>query len=204
MIKRLFDISLAAVGLIVSTPLWLIIPAAIKLEDGGPVFFPQDRVGRGGRSFGALKFRSMVPDAEARTGPVQAAENDPRVTRVGRVLRATAMDELPQLWNIFVGDMSFVGPRPLRPGELEIRGDGRVVRLDEIPGYRERHRIRPGLTGLTQVYAARDISRASKFRLDRLYLKRACFWLDLKLIVLSFWITGCGEWEARERKVYRL
>jgi len=203
MIKRLFDIALAAIGLIVSAPLWAIIPAAIKLEDGGPVFFPQARVGRGGRVFAALKFRSMVPDAEARTGPVQAIANDPRVTRVGRVLRATAMDELPQLWNIFVGDMSFVGPRPLRPGEMEVRGDGRLVRLDEIPGYAERHRVRPGLTGLTQVYASRDISRASKFRLDRLYLRRAGFWLDLKLIALSFWITGRGDWEARGRKVYR-
>jgi len=203
MIKRLFDIALAAIGLIVSAPLWAIIPAAIKLEDGGPVFFPQARVGRGGRVFAALKFRSMVPDAEARTGPVQAIANDPRVTRVGRLLRATAMDELPQLWNIFVGDMSFVGPRPLRPGEMEVRGDGRLVRLDEIPGYAERHGVRPGLTGLTQVYASRDISRASKFRLDRLYLRRAGFWLDLKLIALSFWITGRGDWETRGRKVYR-
>jgi len=203
MIKRLFDITLAAIGLIVSAPLWALIPAAIKLEDGGPVFFPQVRVGRGGRVFAALKFRSMVPDAEARTGPVQAIANDPRVTRVGRLLRATAMDELPQLWNIFVGDMSFVGPRPLRPGEMEVRGDGRLVRLDEIPGYAERHGVRPGLTGLTQVYASRDISRASKFRLDRLYLRRAGFWLDLKLIALSFWITGRGDWEARGRKVYR-
>ena len=84
------------------------------------MLFPQERVGLGGRVFDALKFRSMVPDAEAQTGPVQAAENDPRVTRVGRLLRATAMDELPQLWNIFAGDMSFVGPRPLRPGEVEV------------------------------------------------------------------------------------
>jgi lipopolysaccharide/colanic/teichoic acid biosynthesis glycosyltransferase len=203
MIKRMFDVTLAALGLIVSAPLWLVIPAAIKLEDGGPVFFPQARVGRGGRVFAALKFRSMVPNAEARTGPVQAVEHDPRVTRIGRLLRATAMDELPQLWNILVGDMSFVGPRPLRPGEMEVRGDGRIVRLDEIPGYAERHGVRPGLTGLTQVYAARDISRASKFRLDRLYLRRAGFWLDLKLIALSFWITGRGDWEARGRKVYR-
>src|SRR5207253_10558063 len=124
----------------------------------------QERVGRGGRVFKAWKFRSMIPDAERATGPLQATADDPRVTRVGRMLRATAMDELPQLWNILIGDMSFVGPRPLRPGEVDARGDGHVRRLDEIRGYDERHGVRPGLTGLTQVYAPRDISRASKFR----------------------------------------
>ena len=201
MIKRLFDIVLAAIGLAVSSPVSALIAAAIKLEDGGPVFFPQERIGLGGRVFTALKFRSMVVDAESGSGPVQAGENDPRVTYVGRLLRGTAMDELPQLWNIFVGDMSFVGPRPLRPGEVEVRGDGRLVPLASIPGYEARHEVRPGLTGLTQVYAPRDISRTSKFRLDRLYLRRASFWLDLKLIALSFWITGRAAWESREPKV---
>jgi lipopolysaccharide/colanic/teichoic acid biosynthesis glycosyltransferase len=201
MIKRAFDCALAGVGLIVSAPLSAIIVLAIKAGDRGPVLYRQTRVGYRGRTFEALKFRSMVPDAEARTGPVQATDNDPRITRVGRLLRATAMDELPQLWNIFAGDMSFVGPRPLRPGEVDARGDGQFVRLDEIPGYEERHGVRPGLTGLTQVYASRDISRPSKFRLDRLYLKRAGFCLDLKLILLSFWITGRGEWEKRNRRV---
>ncbi len=201
MMKRVFDASLAAVGLVASSPLWLIIPIAIKLEDGGPIFYPQERVGLNGRVFKALKFRSMRPDAEALTGPVQATENDPRVTRVGRLLRGAAMDELPQLVNILRGDMSFVGPRPLRPGEVDVRGDGQVVHLDEIPGYEERHGVRPGLTGLTQIYAPRDISRAGKFRLDRLYLKRASFWLDVRLILVSFWITARGTWEVRGRKV---
>ncbi len=201
MIKRAFDCTLAGVGLIASAPLWMLIALAIKLEDRGPVLFRQERVGLGGRVFDALKFRSMVPDAEARTGPVQATRNDPRVTRVGRVMRATAMDELPQLWNIFAGDMSFVGPRPLRPGEVEVRGDGQLVPLDQIPGYASRHRVRPGLTGLTQVYASRDITRTSKFRLDQVYLRRASFWLDLKLILLSFWITGTGAWDKRNRRL---
>jgi lipopolysaccharide/colanic/teichoic acid biosynthesis glycosyltransferase len=201
MIKRLFDAALAAAGLLISSPLWFLIPIAVKLEDGGPIFFPQERVGLGGRVFMALKFRSMRPHAEALTGPVQATENDPRVTRVGRLLRATAQDELPQLVNILRGDMSFVGPRPLRPGEVDVRGDGQVTQLDEIPGYHERHGVRPGLTGLTQVFAPRDISRASKFRLDRLYIKRAGFWLDLRLIFLSLWITVRGTWEVRGRKV---
>jgi lipopolysaccharide/colanic/teichoic acid biosynthesis glycosyltransferase len=200
-IKRAFDCTLSGVGLVASAPLWMLIAMAIKLEDGGPVFFRQTRVGLGGRTFDALKFRSMVPDAEARTGPVQAIENDPRITRIGRIMRATAMDELPQLWNIFAGDMSFVGPRPLRPGEVEVRGDGQLMLLDQIPGYEARHRVRPGLTGLTQVYAPRDISRTSKFRLDQVYLKRAGFWLDLKLILLSFWITGTGAWEKRNRRL---
>ena len=201
MIKRAFDCALAGVGLVLSAPLWALIAIAIRLEDRGPVFFRQPRVGLGGRVFDALKFRSMVPDAEARTGAVQATEHDPRVTRVGRVLRSTAMDELPQLWNIFAGDMSFVGPRPLRPGEVEVRGDGQLVQLDQIPGYAARHSVRPGLTGLTQVYASRDISRTSKFRLDRVYLRRAGFWLDVKLILLSFWITGRGDWESRHRRL---
>jgi lipopolysaccharide/colanic/teichoic acid biosynthesis glycosyltransferase len=200
-IKRLFDQVLSGVGLVASSPVWIFIAVLIKLEDGGPVFFRQDRVGLGGRVFNALKFRSMVPDADRRFGPVQAKENDPRMTRVGRLLRATAMDELPQLWNIFAGDMSFVGPRPLMPGEVEVRGDGRLVPLEAIPGYRERHSVRPGLTGLTQVYAPRDIARTGKFRLDRLYLEHAGFCFDLKLILLSFWITARGQWEARGRKV---
>jgi lipopolysaccharide/colanic/teichoic acid biosynthesis glycosyltransferase len=201
MIKRVFDVVLAGTGLVASAPLWLLLAIAIKLEDGGPVFFRQGRVGRGGRVFDALKFRSMVPDAEARTGPVQATVGDPRVTRVGRFMRSTAMDELPQLWNIVAGDMSFVGPRPLRPGEVEVRGDGRLIPLAEIPGYAVRHSVRPGLTGLTQVYAPRDISSTSKFRLDQIYLRRAGFWLDLKLILLSFWITGTGAWERRNRRL---
>jgi lipopolysaccharide/colanic/teichoic acid biosynthesis glycosyltransferase len=201
MIKRLFDGALAGVGLIASAPLWALIALAIKAEDGGPILYRQRRVGRGGREFSALKFRSMAIDAEARSGPIQAAENDPRITRVGRFIRSTAMDELPQLWNIFAGDMSFVGPRPLRPGEVDVRGDGRLVRLDQIAGYHDRHSIRPGLTGLTQVYAPRDISRTSKFRMDRVYLRRASFWLDVKLIALSFWITGTGAWEKRNRRL---
>jgi lipopolysaccharide/colanic/teichoic acid biosynthesis glycosyltransferase len=132
---------------------------------------------------------------------VQAAEHDPRITRVGRVLRATAMDELPQLWNILVGDMSVVGPRPLRPGEIDVADDGRLVALDSIPGYHMRHLVRPGLTGLAQVYAPRDLKRAAKFRLDRLYLRKAGLCLDCRLVLLSFWITARGQWERRDRNL---
>jgi lipopolysaccharide/colanic/teichoic acid biosynthesis glycosyltransferase len=198
--KRAFDAILAGVGLVVSLPAWIVAAIAIKAGDGGPVFYAQERVGRGGRVFRVFKFRSMIPDAEATVGALQAARDDPRVTRVGRWLRATAMDELPQLWSIFRGDMSFVGPRALRPGEIEVAGDGRLVALEEVPGFAERCRVRPGLTGLAQIFAPRDIPRRQKFRYDRLYIRRRSFWLDLRLILLSFWITFRGSWEARGRK----
>ena len=200
MIKRAFDAALAGFGLVVSAPLWAIVALAIKLEDGGPIFFRQDRVGLGGRVFAALKFRSMRPDAEAISGAVQATEHDPRVTRVGRLMRVTAMDELPQLWNILRGDMSFVGPRALRPGEIEAEGDGRLVALEDVPGFAQRIRVRPGLTGLAQVYARRDLPRRQKFRYDRLYVETRTWTGDLRLILLSFWISVLGRWEVRGRK----
>ena len=198
--KRALDIALAGAGLLASAPLWCLIAAAVKLADGGPIFFGQDRVGEGGRIFRALKFRSMVPDAEASVGAVQAVHGDPRVTRVGRVLRATAMDELPQLWNILRGDMSFVGPRALRPGEVET-GSGRHVEMHAIPGYVERHTVRPGLTGIAQVYAPRDVPRRHKFRYDRIYVRRQSLGLDVRLILLSFWVTFRGRWEDGGRKI---
>ena len=183
----------------VSAPLWLVIAAAIKADSPGPVFFRQARVGERGRSFNALKFRSMVVEAEHR-GPVQATEHDARVTRLGRVLRATAMDELPQLWNILRGDMSIVGPRALRPDEVEVRTVGASVPLDAVPGFKERSSVRPGLTGLAQIYAPRDVLRRQKFRYDNLYVRRRSFGLDIRLIALSFWITARGTWESRGRK----
>lgn len=199
--KRLFDVVVTGAGLIVFFPVSLLIAAAIKLEDGGPIFFAQERVGKDCRVFNAFKFRSMIVDAEKHTGAIQAVENDPRVTRIGRLLRATAFDELPQLWNIFRGDMSIVGPRPLRPGEADTTAEGVVLPLSAIPGYEARHRVRPGLTGIAQVYARRDIPRTAKFRYDLVYLRRAGLWLDLRLILLSFWITARGRWEDRDRKV---
>jgi lipopolysaccharide/colanic/teichoic acid biosynthesis glycosyltransferase len=197
--KRAFDIAFAAAGLVLSAPLWLAAAIAVKLQDGGPIFFRQDRSGLNGRRFDVLKFRSMVVDAE-RDGARQAVQGDARVTRVGRVLRATAMDELPQLWNILVGDMSVVGPRALRPGEIEARGDGRFERLEDVPGFAERSQVRPGLTGVAQIYAARDLSRRHKFRYDRLYIRRHSLALDVRLVLLSFWISLTGAWESRGRQ----
>jgi lipopolysaccharide/colanic/teichoic acid biosynthesis glycosyltransferase len=194
------DLVLSVAGLIVLWPLWLIFAALIKIEDGGPVFFSQERIGLGGRPFLTLKFRSMIADAEAHVGAIQSGENDTRVTRIGRLLRVTAMDELPQLWNIFRGDMSFVGPRALRPGEIEVNGQGTMERLEDVPGFRARCSVRPGLTGVAQIYAARDVVRRHKFRYDRLYIGRQSLWLDVRLILLSFWITLRGAWEERGRK----
>ena len=199
--KRVFDILVSGAGLLVLAPVAAAIAAAIKIEDGGPIFFVQERVGKDCRVFPAFKFRSMIVDAEKHTGAIQAVENDPRVTGVGRVLRATAFDELPQLWNIFRGDMSIVGPRPLRPGEADTTADGTLLPLSAIRGYQARHRVRPGLTGIAQVYAPRDLPRNEKFRYDLLYLRRAGLLLDLRLIVQSFWITMRGRWEHRGPKV---
>jgi lipopolysaccharide/colanic/teichoic acid biosynthesis glycosyltransferase len=219
--KRPFDLLVASLGLLGSLPIWMLIAVSIKLDDGGPVFYRQERVGMGGRRFRSFKFRSMIPEADRRFGPLQAGEHDHRVTRVGRFLRATALDELPQLWNIVKGELSFVGPRALLPEEIEVRAkqfsvprfrhtiqDPRVreeefleaVPLEKIPGYVERHQVPPGLTGLAQVYADRDIPRQHKFKYDLLYIKRQSFWLDLRLIALSFWITFHGTWEHRGRK----
>jgi lipopolysaccharide/colanic/teichoic acid biosynthesis glycosyltransferase len=198
--KRAFDVALSGAGLILSAPVWAAAATLIKLEDGGPVFYRQERVGAGGRTFTVLKFRSMIPDAERESGPQQSTAGDPRVTRVGRLLRATAMDELPQLLNIFRGDMSFVGPRALRPGEIEARGGGRFVAMEDIAGYHARTAIQPGLTGIAQIYAPRDVARRQKFRYDLVYVKRRSFWLDLRLILLSFWISLRGTWEHQERK----
>jgi lipopolysaccharide/colanic/teichoic acid biosynthesis glycosyltransferase len=199
-VKRLFDIAVSGAGLLVFSPVAALIALGIKLEDGGPVLFRQERVGRDCRVFTAYKFRSMVVDAERLTGAVQATANDPRVTRMGRLLRGTAFDELPQLWNILRGDMSVVGPRPLRPGEADTTAEGAHLPLSAIRGYQERHRVRPGLTGLAQVHAARDLPRTGKFRYDLLYQRKAGFCLDLRLIAQSFWITARGRWEHRGRK----
>ena len=198
---------LSGVGLLAAAPLGLAIAAAIKLQDGGAVFFTQPRVGQGGVPFEGYKFRSMIVDADKGAVPVQAAEDDPRVTRLGKILRKTAMDELPQLWNIFKGDMSFVGPRALAVSEEELSG-GSSVDLSSVPGYEARHAVIPGLTGVAQIYAARDVSRRHKFRLDRLYVEKQSFWLDVRLIVLSvlgsrFEVGGkCGR-RSSERGAFR-
>ncbi len=194
--KRGLDIVFASVALVVSAPLWVLVPVLIWIEDRGPVFFRQPRSGMGEQEFLVTKFRSMVVDAE-RDGARQAVAGDARVTRVGRVLRATAMDEVPQLWHILLGDMSVVGPRALRPGEIDAVGDGRHIRLEDVPGFDVRALVRPGLTGIAQLYGSRNLPRRQKFRYDRLYIRRQSLWLDLRLILLSLWVTVSGRWEHR-------
>jgi len=193
--KRLFDILLALAGISASMPLWAIISFIVLVDGRGPVFYSQDRVGRSGRIFKGIKFRSMIHEAEKESGPIQAHSDDARITAIGKVLRSTAMDELPQLINILKGDMSFVGPRALRPEEKEA-GSVVVRSIFEVPGFERRSRVRPGLTGIAQVFAPRDISREKKFKYDIWYIENGGFLLDMYLMVLSVMITLTGKWEA--------
>jgi lipopolysaccharide/colanic/teichoic acid biosynthesis glycosyltransferase len=200
-LKRPFDICLAGLGLLLSAPLWGAAALAIKLEDGGPVFFRQERWGRGKRPIRVYKFRTMVPNANPVGVTIQATKDDPRVTRVGKILRATAFDEIPQLLNIWKGEMSFVGPRALPINERQVHEGDTELPDDQIPGFEGRLRVRPGLTGIAQIWAPRDIPRRHKFKYDLLYLKKQSFRCDLKLIALSFWITFRGKWEVRGEKL---
>jgi lipopolysaccharide/colanic/teichoic acid biosynthesis glycosyltransferase len=200
-LKRPMDIALAGLGLLLSAPLWAVTAVAIKLEDGGPVFFRQERWGRAKRPIRVYKFRTMVPNANPEGVTVQALADDPRITRVGKILRATAFDEIPQLLNIWMGDMSFVGPRALPMNERQVREHSAEIPDARVPGFDARLQVRPGLTGVAQIWAPRDIPRRHKFKYDLLYLKKQSLWFDLKLIVLSFWITFRGKWEARGQKL---
>ena len=200
LLKRPCDALLAVIGLVVAAPLWILFSLAIKLEDRGPVYFTQQRWGRNKGRMRVYKFRSMVPNAMERFGNVQAQEHDPRVTRVGRLLRATSLDEMPQLLNILRGDMSWVGPRALPIDEVQVREEGDLA--DEaIPGFETRSRLRPGLTGIAQIFAPRDVPRERKYRYDAVYAGSQSLWMDARLILLSLWITVRARWEARGSKV---
>ncbi len=200
LLKRPLDVALASLMLLVSAPVSLLIALAIKLEDGGPIFYYQERWGRGGAFFKAYKFRTMVAHSDRDFGIKQAAKNDTRITRVGRVLRAMGLDELPQMISIFLGSMSFVGPRALAVGEILHDENGRRVSYEEIPDFWRRLSVRPGLTGVTTIYKPKDIPPRKKFRYDLLYVRKQSFWLDVRLIVLSFWISFRGRLEHRQKK----
>ncbi len=201
-LKRPLDLVFSVVGVILTLPLWIIIGLLIWLEDRGPVFYTSNRVGKNGKRFANLKFRTMIPHSDREHGPIQAHKDDKRITRVGKLLRSTAMDELPQLLNIVMGEMSFVGPRPLLPVELEV-SDSRIVDaqpIESVEGYIKRHSVTPGLTGIAQIFAPRDIIRRRKFHYDLLYIKSQNLGLDLRLLVISFWITVRGKWDVRGEK----
>ncbi len=194
--KRIFDFSLALTGLFISLPFWIIFSFLIWLDDYGPVFYFQDRVGIGGKLFRSIKFRSMVFDAEKGLGPVQAKENDPRITKLGGFLRKTAMDELPQLLNILKGQMSFVGPRALRPAEINRGGSSEVISIFQAPGFKKRSSIQPGLTGAAQVFASRKLNLEEKFKYDLWYADHLSFWLDLRLLIKSVVTTLQARWDT--------
>lgn len=188
-LKRIVDIAFSVLGLILLSPVMVLISLAVKLTSLGPMFYIQERVGRFGKVFKIYKFRTMVVDAEM-TGPVWAArERDPRLTSIGSFLRRTHLDELPQLLNVLRGEMSLVGPRPERPCFVE--------QLDEaIPQYDRRLLVRPGITGLAQVHYQYDQTIEDvkqKLRFDLLYVKRMCLMLDVRILVWTCLVVLTGR-----------
>jgi lipopolysaccharide/colanic/teichoic acid biosynthesis glycosyltransferase len=192
--KRAFDLLLGSVGGLVAMPVMFLVCLALWLEDPGPLFFVKNSVGRGGRNFRQWKIRTMVRSAEEATGPVLAGESDERVLFTGRLLRRTALDELPQLLNILQGTMSFVGPRPQRTVLVD-------QYLAQIPEYADRHRVAPGLAGLAQVAGDYYLTPRQKLRFDRLYVQHASLGFDLKLIAIAcavvFWLRWSPGWNGR-------
>lgn len=198
--KRPLDFTLALFGLVLSLPLWILIAVAIKLEGWGPVFYRQTRWGRGGKLFGVLKFRTMEEDSDTEFGIVQAQIDDARVTKVGRFLRAMGLDELPQFINILRGEMSFVGPRALALKEIVIDSHGELDVYEEHPEFFQRLSVRPGLTGAATIYLPKDADPRDKFEMDLKYIELQSFGFDVRLILLSIWISVRGKWESRDRK----
>lgn len=192
--KRPFDLAVIILAHLLLFPLWIIlwiaVPLAIWLGDRGPVFYTQERVGRHGRLFRVIKFRTMIVDAEAQTGPVWATEDDPRITKVGGLLRRVRLDEMPQVINIVKGEMSLVGPRPERQVLFE-----KFNR--QISGFSRRLRVRPGVAGLAQVRGDALTNPRCKLRYDNLYIERMSPWMDCKLLILSVWLVLAGR--RRER-----
>ncbi|MFT8314240.1 MAG: sugar transferase [Clostridium sp.] len=185
-IKRVLDVILAFVGIVIASPFMLLIAISIKLSDGGNVFYKQERVTEGGRNFNVIKFRSMKMNAEKLSGPVLATDEDPRITKVGKIIRAIRMDELPQLFNILNGDMSIVGPRPERPFYVD-------KFEKEIPDYKYRTVVKAGLTGLAQVLGKYNTTPQDKVRYDIIYIKNYSILLDIKLIFQTIKIIFLKE-----------
>jgi exopolysaccharide biosynthesis polyprenyl glycosylphosphotransferase len=177
-LRRLFSLAISLVGLIIAAPLIPLIMLAVRLDSEGPAFYTQTRMGKAGSLFKVVKFRTMRVDAEFATGPQWAGDNDPRVTRVGRFLRTSRLDEIPQLWCVLKGDMAFVGPRPERPEFIEMLSK-------EIPYYPVRHMVRPGITGWAQIkykYGSTIEDAREKLQYDLFYIKNASLGLDLLIV----------------------
>ena len=185
-VKRAIDIAASALGLVILSPLMLATALAIKLQDGGPVFYRQIRLTRGGKRFRLTKFRSMIVNAESATGAVLAGKEDSRITPVGKFIRSTRIDELPQLWNILKGDMTLVGPRPERPEFYE-------TICAEYPEFEYRLKVKAGLTGYAQLYGKYNTTFADKARLDVYYIQHTSLLLDLKLIFYTLKIIFIRE-----------
>jgi len=186
-LKRVFDVILSMLGLIIFSPIFLVVAILIKLTSKGPVFYRQPRIGFDGKEFWIYKFRSMREDAEKESGPVWAIENDPRVTPVGRMLRRTSIDELPQLVNVFLSDMSIVGPRPERRVFVE-------KFKKSIPKYLERHRVKSGMTGWAQVNGLRGntpIEERTKY--DIYYVENWSLAFDFEIILKTIWVVISGK-----------
>jgi exopolysaccharide biosynthesis polyprenyl glycosylphosphotransferase len=187
--KRFIDILVSAAILVIGLPLWILVAAAVKLDSAGPVFYLQERVGRNGRRFSMVKFRSMKIDAEKISGPKWAEKNDPRVTRIGRLIRKLHVDEVPQFVNVLVGDMSLVGPRPERPYFVD-------QFEQDLPLYRRRLRVRPGITGWAQIKYRYDQSVEdvkTKLKYDLFYIENMSWRMDLKILFNTLYVMLRGK-----------
>jgi exopolysaccharide biosynthesis polyprenyl glycosylphosphotransferase len=184
-VKRFQDVIFSIIGLMVTLPVIIVFTILIKLETSGPAFFLQERVGINGRYFKIIKLRSMNVDAE-KNGAQWAIKQDPRVTRVGYFIRKTRIDELPQLWNVLVGEMSLIGPRPERPiftAEFN----------EKFPGFVDRLKIKPGLTGWAQVNGGYDITPDQKLQYDLYYIDNISFLMDIKIFIKTIKVCLTGE-----------
>ena len=197
-VKRLGDAVVAAIGMVIATPLWVVIISAIVLESGFPIFYSAEVGGKDSKPFKLYKLRTMRKDN--RIVADFETKSDPRLTRVGRFLRPTALDELPSLFHILRGQMSFVGPRVLLlkvtdPKDPDVGRESR-----SLPRGAFRAMVRPGLTGLAQLYAPKNLPYRDKFRYDALYIRKMSMWLDIKVVFLSFMRTFGRKWEQLQQR----
>lgn len=184
-IKRTMDIVISALAIVITSPIMLICAIAIKLDDGGPILFKQNRITINGKIFNVLKFRSMIVDAD-KDGAKKAVNDDDRITRVGKIIRACRMDELPQLFNILRGDMSLVGPRPERIENV-------YEYSNKYPEFELRHRVKAGLTGFAQLYGKYNTTPEDKLHMDLIYIETYSILLDIKLLILTFKVLFMRE-----------